>query len=242
MERTSSIIQDPLWQVIGVVVAIAGIVIVLILRNRKNLSCILLSTIPLSKTISNVHNKLKVVFKNKTLKEPYLLALKFVNTGNIAIKPDDFMTPIGINFSPQTTITTAEVIEENPADLNTRLKISNNNVEILPILLNPKDSFILKLLLDQFDKKIDLKARIVGIRNIEEYPVNPVRALGITLIFGVSVSLIAILLLTVWFRVAPLGGMLGLSAMFIIYGLLHTIIHLSREVREISDPSRLRKR
>ncbi len=236
----NNIIQDPLWQVIGVIIAIVGIVIVLILRHRRSLSCILLSAIPLSNTISNAHEQLKVVFRKQILKQPFLLAFRFVNTGNIPLKPDDFMTPISIDFSKQTKVITAELIEENPNNLNTQIKAGQNNVEIQPMLLNPKDNFILKLLLDQFDKEININARITGIRKIGKYPVSPLRALVLTFIFGISISLLAMLLFTVWFRVVPLGKMVGLSAMFIIYGIFHTIIHLERYAREISNPRRLR--
>jgi len=241
VDRIPDIMHDPIWQVLGVFLAIAAIAIAMALRHRKSLVYIIDSVVPLLVGVKSVQSKLRIFYGNKRIKLPYVLIIRIFNSGNQPVKPDDYVDPITISFTERTKIISAEILREHPQNLSMKLNFDTKDIKLAPVLLNPKDSFTLKLIVDDFDNDIEIKARIAGIKSIKNYSFDVGRSLGFTILFGISISLLVTLVFTVWLKLVTLREILSFAVLFIVYGIIHTIIHLSKDYQKRQDPSRIDK-
>ncbi len=99
-----------------------------------------------------------------------LIVLRIWNSGDVAIRPDDFVEPITINFG-ENEILDAQIVEITPKNITSSkesLIQKSESVELKPLLLNSKDSIELKVLLNGSARDIKVRARIVGVEKITE--------------------------------------------------------------------------
>ncbi|MDA2236431.1 hypothetical protein PDM89_25900 [Bacillus cereus] len=133
-------------------------------KKKKELSYQEVSTAPL---IKQLHNKVSVYIDDEEIKQNlHLVILKIFNSGNEPVKKEDFETGILINFTNSyrtSKVFDVEIHKKNPSDL--QCTIYNYGFgeewEINPLLLNPKEEVLIKLLVTDYDK-ITLSSRIVG--------------------------------------------------------------------------------
>src|SRR5439155_9986246 len=93
------------------------------------------------------------------------------NSGNVEILPDDFNTPITIEFGNKTKVLEAGVLGTKPNNIKGKVFISveANSVTLKPLLLNSKDLVKLEILLTKFNgnlNEIKADARIAGVKQI----------------------------------------------------------------------------
>ncbi|PEW46630.1 hypothetical protein CN444_16175 [Bacillus thuringiensis] len=152
-----------------------GLTIYIYLKNKKKkeLSYQEVSSTPL---IKKLHNKVRIHVDDQEIKEDlYLVVLKIFNSGNEAIKKDDFESDILIRFTDgyrNSKVFDAEIFSTIPADIQCDLYNQEYGKELgfSPLLLNPGEGLTIKLLVSKYDK-ISIKSRIVGgtiIRSIKK--------------------------------------------------------------------------
>lgn len=117
--------------------------------------------------------------------------MRISNAGNQPITPSDFVRSLTISLNAEANILSAVVVETQPSNLTAELNFKGNTVEVIPLLLNPKDSFKVKLLASGYKSGPIADARINGVSKISEvrerrglYPV----LLGMGLLFLVAAA------------------------------------------------------
>jgi len=142
-------------------------------KKKKELSYQEVSSTPL---IKKIHNKVRIHVDDQEIREDlYLVVLKIFNSGNEAIKKDDFEKDILIKFTDgyrNSKVFDAEIYLTTPSDIQCDLYNQEYGKQLgfKPILLNPGEGLTIKLLVSKYDK-ISIKSRIVGgtiIRSIKK--------------------------------------------------------------------------
>lgn len=173
-------------------------------RPHKRLSMRLLKSEPLISLQGPARKKLTVQYNNSLAEGTYLLHLAITNQGNVPITVQDYQAPIRIEVNPEAKILEASVIETWPADLDHRLRVGEtkagsliqdvlkNTIRIVPILLNPKDEFVVQLLVERYENRIEISQQISGIKRVEiwEESQNLARILAVSGAFTVFFALI----------------------------------------------------
>lgn len=166
------IIRDPMWQFIGAILVVIGIIISIILhwiqQPKNSLSWKIVSNTPLVKISSEIRGNLQVLFEGNPVKDIQLIIVKIINSGNVSIKSGDYERPINLNFDINAQILTAEVINTIPSNIEASTNIEGNKIFITPTLLNKGDSITIKTLVNQFDNHISVDGRIVGVKDIQK--------------------------------------------------------------------------
>jgi hypothetical protein len=166
------IFKDPVWQFVGVVVAvialIATVIIYLIDRPVKRLQVQILSNSPLISVNTDISSQIQILYNDKPVQSLSLILLRFENVGNEPIKETDYSEPIRILLSPQAEVGEVSVQETKPEGIDLNPKVSaTNQIEIAKTLLNPGDQVVIKVLALNNDGTLEVKARIAGISNLE---------------------------------------------------------------------------
>jgi len=104
----------------------------------------------------------QVLFDNKIVSDARLIILRIWNSGNVAITKEEYSRPIKFFFGDKTEVLDAEIVETVPKNINASLTKNLTTVTLEPVLLNPKEVIILKVLLTRYKGKLSVDARIVG--------------------------------------------------------------------------------
>lgn len=181
----SEIMRDPMWQfIIGVLIAIAAIVVTIIVylkqRTRKSLSYEILSLNPLLSVKEEIKEKVQILYEGKPVEKVHLILARIINSGNVPIESNQYERHVSLSFGKEAQILTAEVNKTNPESLQASIKVEGNKVVLTPVLLNDGDSITLKMLVSQFDE-ISVDGRIVGVKRIEKYTETSFRIFFLTL-------------------------------------------------------------
>ena len=70
----------------------------------------------------------------------------------------------------ESKILSSEVLKEEPNNLSITLNSNENEITIQPILLNPKDYFVIKMLINNYSGDIKIDTRIIGVKKIKPIP------------------------------------------------------------------------
>ncbi len=166
------ILRDPLWQFIGVLVAVIAIIvsiyIYILQKRKKDLTYCVVAKAPLLTVDEALEKKVKIYYQDTLIRDVFLLLINILNKGNEPIKRDDFVEPLTFSFGENTKILNAEISESIPTKIKLNLKIIENILEVHPVLLNAKDEFTIKLLIAQFDGLIEPGGSICGVKTIRE--------------------------------------------------------------------------
>lgn len=146
-------------------------------RERKQLEYETLSHWPLLDDETRQAADFELRYKGKTVLNPYLLLVRFVNSGNKPISSDDYETLVRVELLEEREILLAEVVESSSDDLDVKATIRSHNAVIKPVLLNPGDWFTLKLLLSE-PADAQIRGRIEGVRQIRPYKPRPLTLVG----------------------------------------------------------------
>jgi hypothetical protein len=215
------ILRDPAWQFIGFVgstiLGIIGIILSIYLytkQKRREFTYDVVSEFLLLNINEEVKKRIKVTFDDKNIENILLVIIKVWNSGSSPIIPQDYIEPLTIDYGNNIVLLNTEITEKTPKELKINYKIDNNKIVLDPILLNSKDSFTIKAILNEEKCAIELKARIIGlssIRNIKEEPQ----------ITDYIINISASLLLTLLYLMAVVALFTGLA--FIVINSLSNI-------------------
>lgn len=166
------ILRDPLWQFIGVLVAVIAVIvpiyIYILQKGKKDLAYCIVAKTPLLAVDKALENKIEIYYQDTLIGDVFLLLINISNKGNEPIKGEDFFEPLNFSFGNKSKILSAEISESIPAKMKLNLEIVDNKLEIRPVLLNTKDEFTIKLLISQFDGSIEPGGIIYGVKTIRE--------------------------------------------------------------------------
>lgn len=108
-------------------------------------------------------------FKPKDVKNVRRLYIKFINGGNEDISGDDFRKPITLTFNSQAKVQEMSAWERTSECIQPKFnKKAENIIEITPNLIEPKEWFVAKFFVEEFEN-YTIDARIKGIKKIKNY-------------------------------------------------------------------------
>jgi hypothetical protein len=166
------IFKDPVWQFVGVIVGIAAIAVAFWLyykgRPVKKLRIEILSNSPIVSLTPDIPKELQILYRGKPVQTLSLILLKLANTGTEPIRESDYSEPIRVSVSQNAEIGQVMVQETRPDGIRLAPTIiANNQVQMAKVLLNPGDQAVLKILVLNNDKTLNVDARIAGVRDLE---------------------------------------------------------------------------
>ncbi len=179
--------HDTVFQLIVVVIAtlfsafIGGAIAIWVYRrqkSRKEITYQVVSDAPIASINQTVADKVEIRFDGHPIKEAHILVLKVWNSGNVAVKRDDYEEPITFIFHGRTVIS-CDILETVPTNLidqktiKTFLTFNGESVEISKFLLNPQQSISITTLLTGAKNTISVRARIIDGKVIELNPDRP---------------------------------------------------------------------
>lgn len=137
---------------------------------KKELTCTLNYS---QKLFTNTNSSMgfKVLYGDKPVEDPYFYSITIKNTGDYAIKNEDFKNDFYIDFVDGTEIIKASVIESsNKYVYDEILQKSNDDstkIVFSDFFLNPNESFTLSVITDSKASVINYNSRIEGISNLK---------------------------------------------------------------------------
>lgn len=220
---TTNPLQDAGWIGVGVaiIIGIATVVTTVVItiwavrkqRNKKEIMYQVVSDAPVISIDKAVQDKVEVRLSGIVVHNARLLVLKLWNSGDVAVKRDDYDEPITVEF-PERGIVSSEVFETQPKNLidpkliKTFLKSQHKSMEISKFLLNPKESITLAILTDGEQDKINIRGRIIDGDIVEFIPedLSKIISMYSTILFALTVTtiLIGILVISNLINKAPI--------------------------------------
>lgn len=169
-------LRSPVWQFIGVVVALValGVTVALYLNSRpiRRLRVDVLSNSPLVSVDTGVAKEMQILYRGRSVQTLSVILLKLANTGNQPIAPSDYSEPIRVSVSSSAAIGEVVVQETRPGGIGLSPTVNNlGQVELAPVLLNPGDQAVVKILALNNDTTLKISARIAGVRELEVHSV-----------------------------------------------------------------------
>ena len=154
---------DPRWW--AAIITLAGLIITLTIAHfnkaKKRLQYEVVSYTRLTTIHEAAGDRIAITFDGKPVSAVVLVSVSVANTGNQPLLEADFTTPLSMNLTDG-KILSAEVTERSPNGLPVNISIVDASLKVDPLLLNPKDSFIVHLLADGGNAGVDVQGRIVG--------------------------------------------------------------------------------
>jgi hypothetical protein len=167
-------LSNPIFQfivslVIGIIAIIIPSVVFLIRQVRRRIAYEVIANIPLTSIRDEAKGLVEILFNHRSINDAYLIILRIWNSGNIPIRPYDYLGPIKFDFGEEAEVLGFKVLETVPSTLKTitRLQFDNNQVALEPLLLNPSDSIKIQVLTTRFAGKISIIGRIIELNEIE---------------------------------------------------------------------------
>lgn len=167
------VIRDPSWQFVGVILAIlaifASIAIYRLQKLNKKLSYEILARTNLLTHREELENKIQVLYDGNPVQALTVFVIRIWNAGREPIRSDDFERPLSFHIVEPAEILTVAVTAISPESLNPQLSFETRTLTVSPLLLNPKDTLTIKVLVsDASALSMKPDARIVGISRIQE--------------------------------------------------------------------------
>ena len=170
--------RDSIWQswgvIVGAILAIAGMILTIwIFRKgiqKKEIAYSVVSDVYLLNVNKSIKDEVEIRFKGMVTENLRVLVIKIWNSGNAAVERDDYDEEISFKFGKKSAIE-ADIVDESPEDINANIVLygstnfrglASSSVTIDKLLLNPKESITIKVLLTGKIEKITASARIVN--------------------------------------------------------------------------------
>lgn len=170
------VIRDPGWEFVGVVLAIIfGLIAIyqfILGREVVALQIVVLSNTSLIEIEPSIVDEISIEYQDQPVDNLSLIQIKLENTGNQEIRVEDYDRPITFTFPSEATIIEASVTDSSPDNIGISFSLSDTSIELLPVLLNPGDSAVLRFLVLNIpaqtnDLPFSIDARIARISNID---------------------------------------------------------------------------
>ena len=155
--------------VIGIVCALVGVLGGLLIRDRRKKAFgweVKFKQALVTRTSKD--EQIRILFNEQEVDTPYLIAVRFTNSGNVAISEEDYNPPLILNFGAQ--ILQSTWVFEPP------VSVSGDNdgkegLKLKPLLLNPGEHFDVLVYTDK-EPSFSCRGRIRDGRIVETRKVN----------------------------------------------------------------------
>jgi hypothetical protein len=152
---------------LGVVIAIVvGVIAWFTYRSQRNLKRFEYVVVYRQRILfvpSSLAGKLEVVLNGETVKDPVIVSVRMVNTGDRAILSSDFHEPLALQLHGSQRILSATVTSSRPSDFKPQLSIDESRVVISPTLINPGDLIELQVIASGPVRDVALQGRVADV-------------------------------------------------------------------------------
>jgi len=170
------LLRDAVWQFVGAVLALLGVVVAIYLywlqRQSKELAFGLLSSRRPLSIADELSSRVTVQLDGTPVGNLHLLVFGLKNSGHRAVLPQDFAKAFSIAFS-NGKVVSAEIASQHPKNLGAQLTVQEHWVELHPVLLNPGDQLLVQILLSSTKPDWKVDARVVDIPAFAEINRTP---------------------------------------------------------------------
>jgi hypothetical protein len=186
--------------VVSALAAIIGIPISILIyrfsQERKHLDYEFLSVVRLlADQATRLAGELELRFKGDVIKDPYLLLVRLINTGNKPLEVEDFEQPIRIDLD--VPVLSAWVAKAEPKDFAPDLSWRGNSVFLPGALFNQGDWVAVSVLADGEPKERSVGVRIVGVKEPRKFQPNAGRIDEMAVPLGWVIGFSSLVLLVV---------------------------------------------
>jgi hypothetical protein len=121
----------------------------------------------LANEAARLAGELELRFKNELIKDPYVLLVRLINTGNRELRVRDFIQPIRIELDAP--VLSSWIVKAEPEELAPSLTWQGTAVEVAPTLFNKGDWVAVGALTDGEPKEKGISTRIVGVKRSRKF-------------------------------------------------------------------------
>ena len=178
--------RDPIWQFVGVVISLVALVVAIVAiraqQRRKSIGYHFTSDRPILYVFDEaLKDRLTLSLDGQPVQGLSTYEFAVFNDGNVPVLPGDYAEPIRLQFGPNSRILAVAVTETQPVDLGVQVEAEGDAYRILPVLLNPRDEFVVQFLVDHAGRehyaRPTVRGRIAGVREVAPRKARPASAL-----------------------------------------------------------------
>ncbi len=177
--------SDPRY--LAPIVTSAGIAVTLVLwvlnLRSKELSFEILANTPILSLQEEVKDQIQIYCQGQIVHNVDSVVMRITNVGNVPIRASEFAGKFLISLPASTKVLMSEVAETQPPDLSDRLAIDQSNPSLIertdgsdvvlrPVLLNPKDSFTIRMLVAPTISTAKVVAHVEGMAAVKQSKEN----------------------------------------------------------------------
>lgn len=161
--------RDPVWQFVGVVLAIGvPVAIYQLQKQSKRFAYEIIARTTLLTVREELESKVQVLYDGSPVQSLTVFLVRVWNAGSEPIKSIDFERPLSFSAAAPAQILTVATAVVLPESLTPELVFEAHSLTLAPMLLNPGDSLTLKVLVKDASASLKPDARIVGVTRIQE--------------------------------------------------------------------------
>lgn len=170
-----------------IIIIIAAFIVFFLQIRKKMLSYTILTNSGLFTDSDMAKGSLEILFKGQVIPNVQLVEIRIKNSGNLPIKPDDYIEPLRLRSS-NSKILSSEVSDTYSVGAHIEKESSNQSEIVLSrTLLNPRDFFDVKILLSGESADLSVVGRIVGVSTIQNLTGREVNYYILLSLVGVNV-------------------------------------------------------
>lgn len=170
-------LSEPNMALFGLLVGAVGILVTvaiwMVSRHRKRISWLPKAYTPLTNKFEGTEGRIAVLLDGKPIQDPEVSLARIRNSGNQPVLPGDYLAPMELGALGSGSdkqgysggeIFSAEIAERQPPNLDLTIRVHEKKAQVVPILLNPGDTFTLRVIGNGL-QNLSLEGRIVGVSN-----------------------------------------------------------------------------
>lgn len=178
-------LRDPAWQAIGVIIAVAGLIISIAVSYdiyRQSVRGTALSITPVYyfnplQFTKTPRGRVTLSIDGAATDSARILGYQIQNSGANPILPEDYIQPIAVSAVEPCELLAVLTEKSTPDSLDAKwTKVATNTFQLEPLLLNPEDSIRATLLVSEAEKTwagVEWTGRIVNVKSFEDKPSAP---------------------------------------------------------------------
>lgn len=168
------ILRDPVWQFVGAVLALLTIGVSIwayvLQKPRKRLLIERVARVPLITAGADHIPGLQILIDGHQIERATVVVVRVRNLGNSPLAASDFDSNLTLDFEIGSVVLDAQISGSTPEHLPITAERSANLVTFSKSLLNPGDTFLCRILVQDSSGNYVPKARVAGVRDIETSP------------------------------------------------------------------------
>lgn len=233
----------PIVTTIGIVVSL---ILWLITFRRKEMSYEIISDTPVIGVQDQITDHMHIVYGDDTVHNVYMILVKVINSGNVAVRAKDFDGKLAIQLPAGSRVLNACIAESNPSNLNERSvkeglssqdlvdSFESERVNLRPVLLNKRDFITVKVLACRAQGLIAVSGHIEGIPSIKPHKDRSTFAF-ISANVGCVLMIAAVIFLDPNYITKHLlrEGLPDVVLFLLGYGLIYTAIYMPRRAKPV---------